>query len=311
MSSFIPAGRRLVQPSSEINELFPEVWVYLNQLVRDLEINFLDTQEVELTTQQIFTSVNQVINIVQNITSNVSAELVSSVSVLNARITSVNNSIPDVSVLNARISNVSVRLVSNVSVLDDRITSVDGRLSAVSTLAAQTVSVSINATGLWNFENSYAVVSAASFSIPLPNSEKTLIEIYAEPLGGGGDFEVNLANGASVQNGASDYSWFEERFFQGGAGEQNFSDAADSSIELFNLLGNDQYVRLEVKVIFANTSSRRTTIETEGIGYFNDTTLIKTTGAGFRNALGTHDTAVFSIPSRTLTGNARVYSLNT
>lgn len=93
----IPSGRRIIQPPSQIEKVDRITWNYLNQLVRDLELNFLDTQQVETATQTIVTSVNNTVVVVQQTVSNVSTALVSNVSVLGARITSVNDRISAVS----------------------------------------------------------------------------------------------------------------------------------------------------------------------------------------------------------------------
>ena len=102
-----PSGRRIAQPATDVQQESPNTWQYLNQLVRDLELNFLDTQEVETNTFTIFTSVNNNVTVVQNQVSNVSSALVSTREVLENQL-----------------SIVSSQVTSNVSVLDARITSV-------------------------------------------------------------------------------------------------------------------------------------------------------------------------------------------
>lgn len=127
-----PSGRRLVQPDNQLarinvggrGELTPKMiadaadsnakgyYEYLIQLVRDIEINFFDTAEVEIQTQTIVTSVNNNITVIQSDVAEVSS-IVTSITSVFAN---------DISVLDAA-------LASSVSVLDARITSVADNVS--------------------------------------------------------------------------------------------------------------------------------------------------------------------------------------
>ena len=147
-----PTGRRIVQPDMAVQNKAPETWNYLVQLVRDLELNFLDTQEVEVATQTIVTSVNNSITVIQGDISNVSAALVSNVSVLTAADTAI---------------------LSSVSTLDTRITSVNDRISTVSTvLNARITSVADNAgfSGLILRNGAGALITQSSVILRLQDS---------------------------------------------------------------------------------------------------------------------------------------------
>lgn len=134
MTTTTPTGRRIAQPPRDVEGEGRLTFDYLNQLVRDLEINFLDTQAIEVTTQVIVTSVNNSITVVAANVEQLSAAITSvseDTSVNTAAITSIN---AFTSVLEDRISTVSGALTSSVSVLNSRITSVNetaGSFSAI------------------------------------------------------------------------------------------------------------------------------------------------------------------------------------
>ena len=135
--------------------------------------------------------------------------------------------------------------------------------------------------GAWSFLSTYSGTNVAALDIPIGAAVAYLLIARVRPASAGADLRARVTTDgfSTIESGASDYAWVEQRQSTGAAGLD--TDENDAFIRLGSSLGNatsDDWLG-EVRVYWPSDAALHTRIDTVHTRYNNVSLLNRGWGA--------------------------------